>query len=394
MQKSSRSFFLLIFSLFLAGITVLSESCRKMDHLASSSTLTETEHQFFNSYRSGDAKEKALIDFFRRRNDSSHFVEKTVERIGYPRWDKAISGKEATPTGRQENDEATITYIPFVRENENYVNASLVVRTAPGDTSFHYLCDWQYSRYGYDTTGNGWNAQTVFALFTLLDNHTLDHTKFKITDDSLFAGESVTATLLPAAPGSVAGRLEPSVQCTFYEMITCIEHTGRQGNTVEVMFNPCYTWYKSFCTTIWVYVPDGPPVGGGGGNPPPGDEPPTCHGGPIVAAKPLDPCGPGWEPIPVDDPSLQEEPVDSMLNRYARRIKDLADSTMQVSLNSPNKSEYGFLIVQNALGEIYAKRPIQTSGKTDKVEFDRTLAPGEKIIAVYHTHPDKAGNKP
>lgn len=387
MQKPSRSCFLLIFSFFLAGITVLSESCRKTDHLASSPTLTETEAKFFNNYGSADVREKGLVDFFKRRNDSSQFVEKTVERIGYPRWDKAISGKESRPAGRQGNDEAIITYIPFVRENENHVNASLVVRTAPGDTSFHYLCDWQYSKYGYDTTATGWNAQTVFALFTLLDNHTLGHTKFKITDDSLFAGQSVTATLLPAAPGNAAGRLEPSIQCTFYEMVTCIEHTGR-NTAVEVMFNPCYTWYKSFCTTIWVYVPDGPPVGGGGGNPP-GDEPPTCHGGPVEAAKPMDPCGPGWEPIPVDDPPLQEEPVDSMLNRYARKINKIADSIF--TLSQANNVEWGCIIVKNTLGEIYAKN-CTTSNNSEYVKQNRILETGETIVAELHTHPDSSSN--
>ena len=55
MQKSSRSFFLLIFSLFLAGITVLSESCRKMDTAPpATQRLSETEAKFFNYYRSAD----------------------------------------------------------------------------------------------------------------------------------------------------------------------------------------------------------------------------------------------------------------------------------------------------------------------------------------------------
>lgn len=48
-------------------------------------TLNTVTDKFFNSHRSNDPTEKALIDYLKRVNEKEEFVETTVKRIGFPR---------------------------------------------------------------------------------------------------------------------------------------------------------------------------------------------------------------------------------------------------------------------------------------------------------------------
>lgn len=118
-------------------------ACRKIDQ--SDDTLPikadgAVTHKFFNANRSGDPTEKAIVNFIRSKNKTENFVEKTVAQIGYPRWDKIMS----TTSNRRiktESDTVNIFYVPFVRDSQNYVNASMLISASPNDTSFRYLCD-------------------------------------------------------------------------------------------------------------------------------------------------------------------------------------------------------------------------------------------------------------
>jgi hypothetical protein len=57
------------------------------------------EEKFFNSHRTADLTEKALVEFVKKQNNKLHFVEKTVKQIGFPRWDKAIIKKSSPING-------------------------------------------------------------------------------------------------------------------------------------------------------------------------------------------------------------------------------------------------------------------------------------------------------
>ncbi|HRF23140.1 MAG TPA: hypothetical protein PLR98_03225, partial [Chitinophagaceae bacterium] len=130
----------------------------------------------------------------KRQNDKLHFVAQTVRQIGYPRWDKAmaISKTDASVNGRgQTADSANIYYVPFVRDSQNYVNASLIVKTNPADTSFSYLCDWQYSILNFSTNTITDTTAEKFALFFMvLDKNTFGHQNFNIQDKRLFNGNT------------------------------------------------------------------------------------------------------------------------------------------------------------------------------------------------------------
>ena len=147
------------------------------------------ESRFFSGHRSSDPFEKALVDFIKRKNDKEHFVEKTVNQIGYPRWDKALSFKNPASQriGRgNTGDSVSISYIPFVRDSQNYVNALLIIKTQQNDTTFYYLCDWQYQNKVHGSPAIDTTAERYAVFFMILDNRTLGHSEFNITDSTLF----------------------------------------------------------------------------------------------------------------------------------------------------------------------------------------------------------------
>ncbi|HUC80607.1 MAG TPA: hypothetical protein VMR70_06800, partial [Flavisolibacter sp.] len=175
--------------LMITGLLVYI-SCRKADTQSHEKVKTETiEDKFFNSHRTTDPTEKALVDFLERQNNKLHFVEKTVKQIGYPRWDKALAVKNnsANKRGRSSNqDSVNIFYIPFVRDSQNFVNASLIIKTQATDTSFTYLCDWQYQNKPHGSPAESGSAEKHALLFMVLDNRMFGYTEFNLTDTSLF----------------------------------------------------------------------------------------------------------------------------------------------------------------------------------------------------------------
>ena len=67
-------------------------SCRKIDISIDIQDGLETPlvQKFFNSYRTNDLTEKALVSFIKKKINRED-VKKTILQIGYPRWDKTIS---------------------------------------------------------------------------------------------------------------------------------------------------------------------------------------------------------------------------------------------------------------------------------------------------------------
>ena len=73
------------FGLAIAGfafaIMVIYISCRKADIFSSKSPQQTIEDKFFNSHRSNDPKENALVDYLKRLNSQHPFIEKTAKQM-------------------------------------------------------------------------------------------------------------------------------------------------------------------------------------------------------------------------------------------------------------------------------------------------------------------------
>jgi hypothetical protein len=176
-------------------------SCRKVDF--KNGTLSDSnrpilsiESKFFTSYRSTDPVEKIIVDFIGRQNSKTHFVEKVVNQIGFPRWNKMMkqgnlfnSVSKVTVSSVGDNGSSKtpdVYYIPFVRDSQNFVNASLVVKISPTDTTMNYLCDWQYTNKVHGSPSVDTTAESYALFFMLLDHHTLGNTQYDLIDTSLF----------------------------------------------------------------------------------------------------------------------------------------------------------------------------------------------------------------
>jgi hypothetical protein len=291
-------------------------SCRKNDQSVSPEPekANFVEERFFNSNRTADSTEKALVDFVKRKNIKEKFVDKTVKQIGYPQWNKAVKFNRVSPkAGRGFSDSGSITYVPFVRDTQNFVNASLIIATSTSDTVFTYLCDWQYSLFGFTPSPDStWNAKDVFHLFALLDRAVFNRNSFVITDNRLFGtpnpGDSVIVTLRPSQQTGNKNSLFIYVtSCDYIDICFATPEEYQQG-CGGVCTTGCqyYTHTEEECSTYGIYIGDTgggtsgggtggstSGTGGGGGSTPPNN---PC-GGPVASRGQINEgCTPGWYP--------------------------------------------------------------------------------------------------
>lgn len=181
---------LLLTGLMLAGLLAY-VSCSKVDSLPQNQPSSKnSEDRFFHSHRTADPIEKVLVEFIKRRNDKEHFVEKTVTQMGYPNWEKTMAvktlDKKVSVIQNTNPDSISIYYIPFVRETQNYVNASFVVTVTPTDTLLTNLIDHQYTQLPNDASLTIDGSEKHVLFFMLLDYIVFGYKDFQITDSLLF----------------------------------------------------------------------------------------------------------------------------------------------------------------------------------------------------------------
>jgi hypothetical protein len=307
-------------------------ACRKTDNQATAKKING--EKFFNSRKSSNPLVQSVTGFIKRQNEKYNFVEKTVNQIGYPYLDKAVIMTAPSGSHRGASDSTNIIYVPFVRDTQNFVNASLIISITPTDTSFMYLCDWQYSSFGYDTTSTGWNAMNVFHVFTRLDNVVFNRTKFRITDENLLTQQvrdslsgmglsfdSTSITYMLTEPAVAYGRSNLwtlVTWCDDYDI--CMrdgEYLWARSNASQTSSLTCASGTLltvTVCTDTWEYIPGsgggtGPGGGNGGTGAPP---PPPCGPGNPLRSNTATPCGPGW--VPVGEPTSIEQQLQAWDN--------------------------------------------------------------------------------
>ncbi len=348
-------------------------ACRKTDSLTKEEPSPQVkESRFFSEHKSSNPQVQGIVKYLERQNEKLGFVEKTVKKIGYPRWDKALISSGNARRGA--SDTINVVYIPFVRDSQNYVNASLVIRTTPSDTTTRYLCDWQYKDFDFDSTSSGWNARNVFHVFTKMDNLVFGTKSFRITDSNLLRNEEMQVlnnSGISFVNANVVYTLKPQEQqnsrpefwllttwCDDYDV--CISEQVYTKKTLVVPSCPSGTYLVlSVCTDSWVYIPSGDGGTGGGGNGS-GGTPSSGGGGsgggglipgdcggvtPQALIETADPCTPGWEPIDPEDPGGDtgiEITLNDILN-FKNLSEVVKDMELQAGINTANFFEKVFL---------------------------------------------------
>jgi hypothetical protein len=288
----------------------LNISCRKNDLPIAEKTGLSTETRFINSHRSNDPAEKAIVEYVKRINTQTPFIEETIKRIGYPYWDKTVkhtarsSASLVSTFGTRkthdigESGNVDIYYVPFVRDSQNYVNASMVIRTTHTDTSISYLCDWQYRTLPNNQQQVKDSAEYLSVFFMVLDNKVFGHTQFKIIDQTLFrTGQNtpieITLNTQTKNPGShtLSAYVEFCQDVTVsYAQGQCwyVANNRTCGNapegTCDICGGPlCMSIGTSTYTYCWgEWVDSGGSSGTGGGD----------IGGSDTGPVPPDPCDP------------------------------------------------------------------------------------------------------
>lgn len=330
-------------------------SCKKTDTFTDSVKVksSEIEEKFFNTHRTADPVEKLLVDFLKKVNEKDKFVEKTVSKIGYPRWDKtlSLSNPLTAQVGREPGDSVQVFYVPFVRDSQNFVNASMLLKTTPTDTSFYFKCDWQYRFKEYGSPYVDSTAEKHALLFMLLDKATFGYNEFKLIDSNLFrqnnspVNESRKLVLLTDSTyNSTVNSLYYHEICFDSYICGTIEYCAEHGGCdyLNCPTGQCRL-LSSVCEGWWDDGgggddgTPGSPVGGAGGAPGGGSTPPDC--GTIPTARVVDPCdeGPGWTPIPpVEDEPFVPYQCNYQLTQHEQSVfnqldaeDDLADQNHQ-----------------------------------------------------------------
>lgn len=163
------------FLFFLFSIIFTTLSCRKTDKIEDLKapevvTINNIENRFFNEHTSSVPSVKNITTYIKEKNDSLQFVNKTVNQIGYPRWDKTIIVAKPKASGRGNSDSSNTTYyVPFVRDSQNYVNASMIINASATDTTFFYKCDWQYGELQNNNSVISDSAEYFAVFFMMMD---------------------------------------------------------------------------------------------------------------------------------------------------------------------------------------------------------------------------------
>ncbi|MFZ4770081.1 MAG: hypothetical protein ACOYLO_07850 [Ferruginibacter sp.] len=412
-----------LFTLFLFASLLFFISCKKTDTISVTENLSTNSivEKFFNSHRTADPTEKVLIDFLKRVNEKDKFVEQTAKQIGFPRWDKAITSLKKNKTQNSRNlvgDSVQTFYIPFVRDSANVVNATMIVTATSTDTSFRYICDWQY----LDTISTGASSRAQSLLLMNLDRNVFGERLYKITDTVAFgknAAQQYPRYIKLSNNNYSANNLMVAVTITY-----CYEYwyDSHQGQLIGCPPGPsCSDWSLGYTCddyVFWAYVEDEGGVGGsgagtgsGGAGNNGGSIPPNCNQQPVPFAKGLNnqsnvvnPCGGGgWIPLPIDDDPIPPQNPCAVAQNAAKKLDTLftkckADSILSTIPNLATETkEKGFPIYkkitissttpQDTTSTSYSSGTIQT-GTDSSITISSTTNNLRFLAGLVHTHPD------
>jgi hypothetical protein len=391
--------------------------CRKVDSQPEKPNETPdvTQARFFGEHLPTNNSVKKIVEYAIRENKKYDFVNKIVSKVGYPRWDKTmIASSETGLSHRGSSDSSFIVYyIPFVRDSQAYVNASLIVKTTQNDTTVNFLCDWQYSQLSFGSLPDtALGAKNVFHLFTLLDNYTLGYNKFRITDPRLFShqdsvaianqGLSIDSATIVYSLDSTgySGRQQFFVYteiCSNYSI--CISPRGFRmagRNNTECQYGSL-EWY--ICTTVVTEYYQGGTGGGGGGSGAGGGgngsgggwTPPPCPGG-NARGQVNEGCTPGWTQVGAPQATSPCDGTDSYSGGTASlQYINLKPTALQFAPFDPNTStqpEQYFVV--NDVNGIYTYSAIQTASTNGGSMQGVT----SNTVMTVHTHPFGAPSSP
>jgi hypothetical protein len=351
---------LLLFTVLMISLGMAYMACRKTDRQPESPGREEIEEKFFGSRPPGSSLIQTTIDYLRRQNDRLHFVEKTVKQIGMPYWDKAIVIKIASPNIPGGKDSTDVVYIPFVRETQNFVNASMIVNLMPGDSSFNYMCDWQYKNYAHGLFEDSKiTAEGIALTIMTLDKKVFGHRSYTLLDNTLFSAY---------LPDSLKG-----IQSHLEILDSAEKNINSRSNVyaapVPVILS-CPICVSSYWQAVFYYNLNGMPGFGNIIN----ENPSSCEMN----------CGPGWAASGGGaSPPPPSEPIDSLLKKAAQLVNKYRDSLSALCETDTVERFFNIVLYNNQ----YDTFRVVKSKSSEEVNPNYYMNQGRILKAEWHYHP-------
>ncbi len=349
---------------FIALILVI--SCRKIDQIvAREKPIVTPETRFFTEHVPKDTLVKSVLGFVKRENEKHQFVNNQIKKIGYPYWDKAIVKQGGSSSnGRSTSDSTNTVFIPFVLDNANTVNNTLIVIINPSDTNFLLLADWQYADQSFGPPSVDSTAENVALLFMMEDKNVFGYDRFTITDSNLFRTIATSPNYngreirFPAS--NARTMLEYEVEVCFNTYSCPYPWDCRFGCDY---LTGCIADDEPYCQLIvsvcWYYTYDvgmgqwstggggGPEGGGGAGGGWNSWDPPICEEEPQGRSTTYQDCGPGWTPpginVPVEaSQAYKDSLIAEDLKRLVTKMQNKPDSIYNAA--QQNNSERCFTL--------------------------------------------------
>lgn len=318
----------LVFPLILLLIT----SCKKQD-IASDRLKPGDDFysRFFGAHPATDYYGGIVVNFMKREWARGKLDAATLQKLGWPHWEKIIFHSNKNLAGRTTADSSyTVAYIPIIQNGANTVNAQLAVKMTGSDTLCEFVSASQYDEFGFlpnDTTEL--NGLKVFTLFARHEQNVFGRTKFRLLDNRILLGQ----TALQIDPGKqYVLELDTSASGSRALAAPTLPHSSCM--TVNEMIEGGYTvnYYMvgSVCIISSYSLGGGFGTGGGGG---------SGGGGGGGSFLPNGDSGGGWQPYQYAEKPYN--PCDTV-NAYAQG-QDFQTIFKRLKLEVPTRHEHMYV---------------------------------------------------
>ena len=146
--------------------TVVYLSCRRNPDI---SLQQNFEQRFFTIPGNTQPLVKTLAEKIKQQNQRYGFINSLIKRNGYALWDKSIviKAQERNFSARNTHQpDTSMVLIPFVKENNIFVNSILGVKMTKSDTLYRLIYAEEYANYTFDDVPDSvWNAKKIFDYF-------------------------------------------------------------------------------------------------------------------------------------------------------------------------------------------------------------------------------------
>ncbi|MBL1219379.1 hypothetical protein JET18_00895 [Chryseobacterium sp. L7] len=386
---------------FLTAFMALLWSCRSEDFAKNESESQRNNADFFKHQVSKFSKDAPdYISILENYNKEKDFLSTMSDQKGMPLWDKMKVIAKETETG---------LIIPLSHDNENMSSIIFVSFDSKNTVTGINNCDNNtLQNIVYDGKIEHDIREELLYTFMYMDNQTFGNEYFTAIPEDLFKGKKYNLRYgrmklkdfeTPDISGNEANKIITTESCSNYW--SCKNHETWSS------CDHCGLCYMTSCTTVLIYIPEGPSVPGGGN---PGNPDNGGGGVPGSGPPPKDPCrvpvenGPFYKlhnPCENGNPDdtfgedpckIAKGPVSNVNNII--HVSTIASEVKALESHAKNSfTEYGMAVV-NAGSSIIAQDPYSNNDPSNPGSVNIIYPTIGDPLVDAHSHPSHGAAPP